>query len=410
MKIKNILINTWIINVLIVITLLILISNNVSAVTRTVCVSGCDHTTITAAETASNPYDIIDVYPGIYNENVNIDVSHLTLKGSGMDNTYIVSSATGITISATYVNISGFNISTDAAIYHDGIDILNSYANISFNKIYNVDYGIYLQSAPNILLFNNTIRKCNDYGIYLLSNSNVNITQNNFENVEYPIYLYTNGNNIIINNNWIKNALTGISILRVPTNVYIYNNYFSNNNINCEGGNINVKWNITKKLGKNIINGNYLGGNYFDNYTGVDIDDDGLGDTLLPYTDNNNILLGGDYHPLTFYIPSLSNTTYTNYTPIFNDLFKDISVWSFLIVIFGTYETFCGGNLFWLILIIIPFIMTWIKQGSVIIPSVMALICGGTLFALIPVAAIGPVKILLTIGIAGIFYHIIKSR
>lgn len=98
------------------------------------------------------------------------------------------------------------------------------------------------------------------------------------------------------------------------------------------------------------------------------------------------------------------------YTPIFNDMFSDLSVWSFLTVIFGTYQIYCGGNFFWLIIIIIPFIMTWIKQGSVIIPAMIALISGSSLFILLPVEAMAPIKILLTLGITGIFYHIIKSR
>lgn len=104
------------------------------------------------------------------------------------------------------------------------------------------------------------------------------------------------------------------------------------------------------------------------------------------------------------------NSTETNYTVEFNDLFNDLTVWGFLIVIFSAFENKCGNDLFWLIIIMIPFSMTWIKQRSVIIPSILALVCGSVLFMLIPITAIAPVKILLTVGIAGIFYHIIKSR
>ncbi|MDY6959404.1 MAG: NosD domain-containing protein, partial [Halobacteriota archaeon] len=55
----------------------------------------------------------------------------------------------------------------------------------------------------------------------------------------------------------------------------------------------------TKTAGTNIIGGPYLGGNYWSDYAGVDIDADGLGDTLLPYNSSGNIMTGGDYHPLT---------------------------------------------------------------------------------------------------------------
>jgi len=108
--------------------------------------------------------------------------------------------------------------------------------------------------------------------------------------------------------------------------------------------------------------------------------------------------------------PSSKNNTYTNHTEEFDNLFTNLDTWSFITSIFGTYEIYCGATLFWLLIIIIPYLMMWIKQGSVIIPAIFALLSGSVLFALVPVEAIAPIKILLTIGIAGIFYHIIKSK
>ena len=51
----------------------------VSAATITVCASGCDHTKIQDAVDAANPGDVIDVYPGTYNESV--DLNGMTLEG-----------------------------------------------------------------------------------------------------------------------------------------------------------------------------------------------------------------------------------------------------------------------------------------------------------------------------------------
>lgn len=128
---------------------------------------------------------------------------------------------------------------------------------------------------------------------------------------------------------------------------------------------------------------------------------------FLKYNSDLNITLYSTGPPPT---PTPTPLTYTNYTALFDNLFTDLSVWGFLSAIFGTYELMCGGSLFWLIIILIPFIMSWIKTQSVIIPSVLALITGSTLFVLIPAEAIGTVKILIMIGIAGLLYHIIKSR
>ena len=43
-------------------------------------------------------------------------------------------------------------------------------------------------------------------------------------------------------------------------------------------------WNITKTPGVNILGNPYLGGNFWQDYTGVDTNNDGFGDTHPPGT------------------------------------------------------------------------------------------------------------------------------
>ncbi len=56
-----------------IVPLLLALAAPVSAATITVCASGCDYTTIQAAVDAANDGDVIDVYPGTYNESVDLN-------------------------------------------------------------------------------------------------------------------------------------------------------------------------------------------------------------------------------------------------------------------------------------------------------------------------------------------------
>ena len=108
--------------------------------------------------------------------------------------------------------------------------------------------------------------------------------------------IYVNSHNNNITGNTVSNNNdTGIFLYNSSNNT-IYNNYFNNTKNAYDNGN-NI-WNIAKTLGTNIIGGPYLGGNYWSDYNGTDLDGDELGDTLLPYNSSGGIENGGDYHPL----------------------------------------------------------------------------------------------------------------
>ncbi len=142
-----------------------------------------------------------------------------------------------------------------------------AYNIISDNHIYGTCYGMKFHNASYNLVVNNTIGNPACMTPPKLWGNYNQIVNNTCEGFEIP---------------WDKpashNTLSGNTVT-VPrlrgSNNLIYNNIFLNGTIS-EGGNT---YNITKTPGTNIVGGPYLGGNYWNDYSGVDGNGDGIGDT-----------------------------------------------------------------------------------------------------------------------------------
>jgi len=293
--------------------LFLCLSGTSSAVTWYVAENGsANFTRIQDAINISSAGDTIIITNGSYTENVNVNVSYLTLRsGNGSHSTFIRAKSRSdhvFEVTADYVNISGFTImnatNPDNAGIYLGSDVDHctiTDSNVSKNYI-----GISLDASCRNTIINNTF-SYNGYGFYLYrSSSNNTITNNTVFSNEYDgINLRFSCCNTITNNTVTNNSATnyyaGIHLHSSDDNL-IYNNYFNNTN-NARDDDGDNTWNIIKTFGTNIIGGPYLGGNYWADYTGEDWNRDGLGDTRPYYSPNvvyppYGIKHGADYLPL----------------------------------------------------------------------------------------------------------------
>ena len=191
-----------------------------------------------------------------------------------------------------------------SGLFLDGSSTSNKITDI---KVYDSNFtsssnmGMRLEFVYDSYFINNVIEKSTNENIYLDIDNHNNHFENNtvLNSFKHGIHLNNNnndnnnftGNNISNNGNAASEYGLYISNTQCENNI-IWNNYFINT-LNAKDEDGQNFWNFTKSLATNIIGGSQIGGNYWDNYTGVDTTGDTIGETTFAITSST------DNYPLT---------------------------------------------------------------------------------------------------------------
>lgn len=273
---------------------------------------GADYTNIQDAIDAASSGDTVYVYPGTYNENIEIS-KDLILTGENKDTTIIDGGKNGHTLyaygapgSKIETHISEFTIRNAGGLGYDCIAL--SYVNngtINNNKIMNSDEsdGIQLDHCNDVTISDNTISDNEGSGVSLTLSDNNIIHNNIIQSNQKGMYIYYSSNNNEIYENTITgNSQYGVHIVQSLNNRF-YLNDFTNNGQNAQDPLTNY-WSYNSQ------------GNYWDDYNDYDSDEDGIGDSPYDIPGGSN----QDVYPLGYFLepepPSGGNQQPTAHLPI----------------------------------------------------------------------------------------------
>ncbi len=245
--------------------------------------------TIQAAIDIALPGGTIYVHNGTYYEDIVVNKS-VALIGDGMEATAIYGHGGiyMISIVADNVTVKGFSIksnSTNPIV--SGILIASSGNAISDNKVINNYNGILLYSSGKNVISDNVILG-NDVGLNLYFSSDNTFSSNTVSNNEGGLSLYFSSDNVF-SGNTVSNNKKGLSLtFSSKDNIFYHNNFMDSVEESSDSTNY---WSYGGE------------GNRWPDYSGKDLDDNGIGDTLYPVGANDH-----DSYPLmgAFYDFSVS--------------------------------------------------------------------------------------------------------
>ena len=190
-----------------------------------------DFLTIQDAIDVASSGDIINIYPGVYFENINID-KDLRLIGQDKTTTVIDGSLQQdvISINADQVHLSNLTIQHSGPSGRDAaIQIEANAVTIADTIITNSTIGIFLHNAHDNIISQNMIQSCKDYGINFNNAHRNQILENDIRNNRWGSLITLSFGNQFQSNDISHNSVHGIWILRHAVYNIIKSNTISDN-------------------------------------------------------------------------------------------------------------------------------------------------------------------------------------
>jgi parallel beta-helix repeat protein len=273
----------------------------VNAAPGTIVVPSTGYETIQEAINAASPGDVIKVSPGTYHEDLTVNKS-VSIVGEDPANTIIDGGGKLIVVNiiSSNVVVSGFTI-------ENGTGKVYPY--------YGYGSGISIYGCNSVTIKNNILRN-NYYGLQLTGSNNSIISDNLIMNNLYAgIYIHFGSSKNVFFENTIEENFAG-SWINSSSNTFYHNNFVNNTNQALIFS--HETWD----------NGYPSGGNYWSDYTGVDLysgpyqnetGSDGIGDSPYAVVGDRYPLMGMfenftfTYKSQMYFLSTISNCTISDF-------------------------------------------------------------------------------------------------